>query len=135
MKKDIDFPPVEGVQMAIARRQSKSGDFDWYTYLLNQNDFALENVLITAKGYGPNEGGNEQKTSVLRHVIGHLGARDFTQVERIVPEVFHLYNEYWLSYYVKEQIYDKKFIFVPESIVEANFIKIDMLALEGVLHL
>jgi 16S rRNA (adenine1518-N6/adenine1519-N6)-dimethyltransferase len=55
-------------------------------------------------------------------------------VEPIMPEVFHLYNEYWVSYFIGSQIYDKKFIFVPDSIVDAHLIHIESLGLRGVLH-
>jgi len=47
---------------------------------------------------------------------------------------FHLYSEYWVSYYIDGQIYDKKFIFVPDSITEENLIPIAQLGMEGILH-
>jgi hypothetical protein len=56
------------------------------------------------------------------------------KIEPISPEVFHINNEYWVSYYIGNQIFDKKFIFVPESIREENLIPIAQLGLEGVLH-
>ena len=52
----------------------------------------------------------------------------------IDPEVFHLNNEYWVSYFIDNQVFDKKFIFVPDSIREENLILIDLLNLEGILH-
>ena len=55
-------------------------------------------------------------------------------VEPIMPDVFHLNNEYWVSYFIGSQIFDKKFIFVPDSIVEENMMTIDPPGLEGVLH-
>jgi hypothetical protein len=51
-----------------------------------------------------------------------------------MPDVFHLNNEFWVSYFIGKQIYDKKFIFVPDSIIEDNLIQISPLGLEGVLH-
>jgi len=56
------------------------------------------------------------------------------QVETIMPDVFHLNNEYWVSFYVESKIFDKKFIFVPDSIVEENLQPIVELGLDGVLH-
>ena len=52
----------------------------------------------------------------------------------ITPDVFHLNNEYWVSYYIGNQIFDKKFIFVPDSIREENLILIENLNLKGILH-
>ena len=51
-----------------------------------------------------------------------------------MPDVFHLNNEYWVSYFIGKQIFDKKFIFVPDSIIEKNIVTIPALGLEGILH-
>lgn len=135
MKKDIEFPTVEGVQIAVARKKNDVNEFDWYVYLLNRNNYELDNILITSKGYSSkDEQGEVQKTSILRHMILQLEAQSYAPIERIDPAVFHLCNEYWLSYYVDGKIYDKKFIFMPESIIEKNLSNIDMLEMEGVLH-
>ncbi len=60
--------------------------------------------------------------------------KSFVKIEPIDPAIFHIYNEYWVSYYVDRKIYDKKFIFVPDSIVEKNLIYISILDCPGVLH-
>lgn len=133
MKKDIDFDPVEGVSVAIATHENELGQPVWNVYLLNYNNFNLDNVLVTSKGYGSYEG-EEIKTSVLRHMFEQVQAKSFVQIEPIDPAIFHINNEYWVSYYVGRKIFDKKFIFVPESIVEGNLIDISMLNLRGVLH-
>jgi hypothetical protein len=133
MKKDIDFDPVEGVSVAIATQLNELGQPVWNVYLLNNNPFILENVLVTSKGYGLYEG-EEIKTSVLRHMFEQVAAKSFVQIEPIDPAIFHINNEYWVSYYIGTKIFDKKFIFVPESIVESNLIDISMLNLRGVLH-
>ncbi|MGV3503830.1 MAG: hypothetical protein ACO1O1_08980 [Adhaeribacter sp.] len=133
MKKDIDFDPVEGVSVAIATQQNELGQPVWNVYLLNYNHYDLDNVLVTSKGYGSREG-EEIKTSVLRHMFEQVKARSFVQIEPIDPAIFHINNEYWVSYYVGRKIFDKKFIFVPDSIVEGNLIEISMLNLRGVLH-
>jgi hypothetical protein len=133
MKKDIDFDPVEGVSVAIATQQNELGQPVWNVYLLNNNPFELDNVLVTSKGYGVYEG-EEIKTSVLRHMFEQVQAKSFVKIEPIDPAIFHINNEYWVSYYIGQKIFDKKFIFVPESIVESNLIDISMLNLRGVLH-
>jgi hypothetical protein len=133
MKKDIDFDPVEGVSVAIATQQNELGQPVWNVYLINNNSFELDNVLVTSKGYGVYEG-EEIKTSVLRHMFEQVQAKSFVKIEPIDPAIFHINNEYWVSYYIGQKIFDKKFIFVPESIVESNLIDISMLNLRGVLH-
>ncbi|SDL78746.1 hypothetical protein SAMN05421823_108112 [Catalinimonas alkaloidigena] len=133
MKRDIDFPTVEGVHVAIARQKAEDDSYEWRVYLLNQNPFPLDTVLVASKGYGESEG-EAQRTSTLRHLIEYVAPQSTAIVERIDPAVFHLVNEYWVSYYVEGQIHDKKFLFLPDSIVDANLSYIPELELEGVLH-
>jgi hypothetical protein len=45
-----------------------------------------------------------------------------------------LNNEYWVSYYIGSQIFDKRFVFVPDTICEENISFIKELEMEGVLH-
>ncbi|AKD02680.1 hypothetical protein POKO110462_09320 [Pontibacter korlensis] len=134
MKKDIDFGTVEGIAVAVAKStDSTSGDLNWSVYLINNNSFPIDNVLVASKGYGVVDG-DEVKTSVLRHMFERVEAKSFVQVEPIDPGIFHINNEYWVSYYIDRQIYDKRFVFVPDSIVEDNLIEIGMLQMQGVLH-
>ena len=128
MKKDIKIPKIEDVLVAVA----KDGD-SWRVYLLNRNRSKLETVMVTSKGYGEKQG-EEQKTSVLRHMIPHLESGEYALIESIDPQVFHLNNEYWVSFFIDGQLYDKKYIFVPDSIVKENLSFISELEMEGVLH-
>jgi hypothetical protein len=133
MKEHINFDPVEGVSVAIATDTNELGQEQWSVYLINNNNVDLDNVLVSSKGYGQ-VNGEEIRTSVLRHMFVQVPPKSFVKVELIDPGIFHIYNEYWVSYYIGRQIYDKKFIFVPDSIVEENLIDIAMLNLRGVLH-
>ncbi len=133
MKEDIPFLPVENVMISVVQKPAEVGDPEWFVYLLNRNDRPINTVMITSKGYGKKDG-EEQNTSTLRHVIPEVDAGEYALIEPIQPEVFHLNNEYWVSYYIDGQIYDKKFIFVPDTIKEENLIEIKELGLQGILH-
>ena len=133
MKKDIQFLPVENVLISVAKKDNDSESPEWQVFLINRNDKSLETVMVTSKGYGEKDG-EEQKTSTLRHVIPAIEPGEYALIEPIQPEVFHLNNEYWVSYFIDGQVYDKKFIFVPETIKEENLIEIKELGLMGVLH-
>ncbi|GAA4412409.1 hypothetical protein GCM10023187_39430 [Nibrella viscosa] len=133
MKKDINFLPVEGVQVVVARQLNDINEYDWRVFLLNQNDVRITNVFVTSKGYGYHED-RQQKTSTLRHYFTELQPGEHQIVETIMPDVFHLNNEYWVSYFIGDQVFDKKFIFVPDSITEQNLVRIAALGLEGILH-
>jgi hypothetical protein len=133
MIKDIQIPEVKNVTLAVARKKSIGESDEWKVYLINNNEHPLENTLVASKGYGENQG-EEQRTSILRHFLQTVAPNNFALIEPIDPEVFHLNNEYWVSYYIDKQIYDKRFVFVPDSICEANISFIKELDMEGVLH-
>lgn len=129
MIKDINIPEVKNVTLAVVREVSQ----DWKVFLINNNDFALENTLVASKGYGDKDG-EQQKTSILRHFLETVPANSTMLIEPIDPAVFHLNNEYWVSYYVGSQIYDKRFLFLPDTICEENLSFIKELDLQGVRH-
>jgi hypothetical protein len=137
MKKDIAFTPVTGIYVTIARRINEINQPEWHVYLINRNDTDITNVFVTSKGYSGDDAkkkDEQQRTSTLRHYFAQIAAGQSVIVEPIMPDVFHLNNEYWVSYFSGNQVFDKKFIFVPESIVESNLVAIPELQLEGILH-
>ena len=132
MGKDIEIPPVQNVTLAIVK-EGLPGLPEWKVYLINNNEFPIDNTLVASLGYGEKEG-EKQKTSILRHFLETVPAKGHAMIEPIDPAVFHLNNEYWVSYYIGTQIYDKRFVFVPDTICDANLIFIKELEMEGVLH-
>lgn len=133
MIKDIEIPEVKNVTLAVACKKAIGESDEWKVYLINNNNFPIENTLVSSKGYGEKDG-EQQKTSVLRHYLETVPANSAALVEPIDPGVFHLNNEYWVSYYVGRQIFDKRFVFVPDTICEENLTFIKQLEMEGVLH-
>ncbi len=132
MKADLPENIVEDMGIAIALTGETAEAKSWTVYLVNFKEVAVQNAMITSKGYGEKDG-KSVKTSLLRHFIGDVPALAYAGVEAIDPAVFGLTNEYWLSYYLNGDIFDKKFIFLPESIVEGNLIHIPVLNKPGVL--
>ncbi|MEO8086267.1 MAG: hypothetical protein ABI763_05585, partial [Bacteroidota bacterium] len=101
-------------------------------YLVNLYDTRIEGVLVSSKGYG-SRGGEDVKTSTLRHFIGTVESMDYAKIELIIKDVFGLTNEYWISFYLSKDMYDKKYVFLPESITEENFTMIPVLNKRGVM--
>lgn len=133
MMKDINIPEVKNVTLAVARVKKIGESDEWKVYLINNNDFPIENTLVSSKGYGEKDG-EQQRTSILRHYLDTIPANTSMMIEPIDPAVFHLNNEYWVSYYIGRQIFDKRFVFVPDAITEENISFIKELEMEGVLH-
>lgn len=132
MKKDIEQPRVEGVSMAVVHEPDPEGEQAWYVYLINEKDVALENVLVSSRGYGEIEG-EQRATSEMRHHLERLGPKSWARIERIVEEVFPLSNQYWLSFYLNGVIHDRRYIFLAGSIDEANFTRLPLMNARGVL--
>jgi hypothetical protein len=132
MKKDIPVKAVEDVAIAVVLERETPEAKVWNVYLINMRNEPLETVLISSKGYGVKDG-EEVKTSILRHSIGTVQSNAYAKVEAIDEQVFGLTNEYLLTYYINGHIYDKKFIFLPESIVDSNIIRIPIVNKPGVM--
>lgn len=131
MKKDIPENIVEDVAVAVVLEGETPDSKNWNVYIINLKSVAIETILITSKGYGLKDG-NDVKTSTLRHSIEKIEPYAFAKIEAIDEEVFGLNNEYWVSYYIEKEIFDKKFIFLPESIIESNLIKVPIINKPGV---
>lgn len=130
MIKDIVFPEVEDIAVAVI--QEVEGLDEYNVYLINLKFTDITNVLITSTGYGViNE--EHKKTSTLRHYFEVIKLQDFMTIEPISKEVFGLSNEYWISFTMNGQLMDKKFVFLPETIVETNFVNVPIINKKGVL--
>jgi hypothetical protein len=132
MKKDLPENIVEDISIAVVLESESPGHKIWNVYLINLKNHPISTVLVTSKGYGTKDG-KEVKTSLLRHSLGDVPRYSTVMIEAIDDQVFGLTNEYWLSYYINDIIYDKKFIFLPESIVETNMIRVPVLNKPGIM--
>ena len=132
MLKDIPKLVVENIIVAIIHEPNDEGELIWNAYLVNLYDQQISNVLVSSKGYG-NFDGREVKTSVLRHLIGNVDSKEYAKIEPIMENLFGLSNEFWVSFYLGKNIYDKKYIFLPEAINENNFTLIPVLNKRGVM--
>ena len=131
MKKDIPSPAVENVVMAIILEE-QDGQNVWNVFLINLDIVPIKNVIVTSRGYGELNG-QRRETSTLRHFYEEIPSLEFTRIEPIMENTFGLTNEYWVSFYIDGQVYDKKYVFLPESISEKHFTQVPLLNVEGVM--
>ena len=111
--KDL-IPKVEGVFLALLEEK---GNEEYAVYLINDRKDIMEGIIVTSVGFGENmQSGEALKTVTLRHSLEVLLPEEYAKIEIIIPEVFGLYNEYWESFWIDEVLYDKKFLFLPDSI-------------------
>jgi hypothetical protein len=132
MIKDIPQLVVENVAVAIIKEKNDLNETVWNSYLINMKDVKLEGVLVTSTGYGQI---NDEKirTSTLRHFLDEVEPKSFVKIEPIIEEVFGVNNEYWLSFYLDHKMYDKRYVFLAESITEANFTTVPIINKKGVM--
>ena len=133
MKKDIDFPEVEDVAVAIAK-EDKNGEEQYNVYLLNLGKQDIKNVLVSSEGYGVKPGTEEKvSTSILRHFLEDVNSDEAKLIEPIMPDLFHLNNQYWVSFQKDGKTFDKKYIFVAGSVDEQFFSKLPIINAVGVI--
>ena len=134
MKEELKGPKVENVAVAIVQTKPDAEDKEHYVYLLNLRDDIKEGIIVSSTGYGENiVTGEKITTSTLRHGIEVMLPNEAARIEPIMPEVFGIANEYWVSFWVNDVLYDKKFVFPAGIITESNFKLIEQLGVPGVI--
>jgi hypothetical protein len=132
MIKDIILEKVTDVAVAVVPESNDLGETDWSVYLVNLKADAIEGVLISSKGYGTIDG-KDVKTSTLRQFWEKVSGNDFVKVELIEKKLFSITNEFWVSFWHHGILYDKRYVFVTESIVENNFTPVPLVGKRGVM--
>lgn len=134
MKEYLKSQSLEGVSVAIVNETNEHNEENYNVYLLNTSSQTLKGCIIAARGYGVNIETQEKiETSTLRHFLDELAPNSFVKIEPILSEVFGLNNEYWVSFWIDDMMYDKRYIFLPESIKEENMVHIPLMQQKGVL--
>lgn len=133
MKRDIEFPEVKDVGLAAFKTEKEEGKF-WEVYILNLKPADIKNVLIATKGYGRKD--KEQvQTSALRHYFEAIEAGASRMVELIPHDLRGITNEFWVSFYIGNQIFDKKFLFLPDTLLDKNLTEVPGMDRKGILIL
>ncbi len=133
MKKDIIIPTVENVFLAAV--QEWSDDFMekvWYVYLINDSDFQLDAVMVVSQAFGTLEG-EMKKTSLLRHAFVEVPAVSVVKIEMIEKSVLVLNNEFMVTFFIGNTLYDKKYIFKAHAIHEDFAEEVPILFVDGVI--
>lgn len=133
MKKDINPSPIKDVAVSIAKEINELNQEVWDVYLINMTSEKINQVLVSSRGYLKLENGEEIKTTTLRHALGDIEAMSFVKIEPIMEDVFGMHNEYWVSFFKDNELLDKKYIFLAETIKDENLISVPILFKKGVM--
>ena len=129
MKKDIKIPTVEGVYMAITHdHNTVFKTNDWNAYLINDKDQPIEMILIVSHGFD-----GDIKTSTMRHKLETLPAKSGAKIELMQDEVLKLNNEFRLTFFSNNILYEKTFLFKKNSIKQSALRTIKILNKKGMI--
>ncbi len=133
MKSDLQFPIVENVFLAAVQEWSDDfGEKVWYVYLVNDSDFQLDGVMIVSKAFGTVDG-EMKKTSLLRHLFVEVAPVSVKKIEMLYKDVLILNNEFMVTFFIGDALYDKKYIFRANSITPDYVEEVPILFVDGVI--
>jgi len=129
MKKDIHIPEVTDVFMAVVKEYNDIYKTeDWNVYIINNKQVDLEMVLIVSHGYD-----KKDATSRMRHKIEKLPTNSYAKVELIQPELFKLNNEFKVTFFENNRMFEKIFLFKKNTLNEGALRMISLLDKKGIL--
>lgn len=133
MQKDINIPEVKNVFMAAIREWNDDFlDNVWNVYLINDSDDDLHDIMVVSKAFGTIDG-EMRKTSLLRHALVEMPAVSAVKIEMVESSVLALNNEFMLTFFIGNTLYDRKYTFVANSIREGNREEVPHLWKQGVI--
>jgi hypothetical protein len=129
LKKDIEIPEVKDVHVAAVKVLNEEFNaYEWNVYLINNTNLPLEMVLIVSKGFD-----KKRETSLMRHKIEVLPAKNFAKIEYLQDEVLQLNNEFKVTYFEGSKMMEKTFLFKPNTIKESIATMIPVIPEKGIL--
>lgn len=129
MRKDINILQVENVHVvAVKEWDEELSAHYWNIYVVNDRKDEISMVLVMSRGNS-----EDQKTTTLRQNLGDIQPNGSAKVEFITDEVLGFTNEYLLTFFAENKLFERKFIFEANSISEENFVKIPVMETEGIL--
>ncbi len=129
MKKDIQIPKVEQVYVAVVHEYNEIYNTqDWNAYIINDKDVELDMLLIVSKGYS-----QDQETSTMRHKLEKLPPKSYAKIELLQDDVLALNNEFKVTFFEGNQLFDKTYLFRKNSINEKALQTIPLINKKGIL--
>ena len=129
MKKDIEIPVAKDVYVAMIREWNKEFlDKDWNAYIINDRTTPIEMTMVVSKGYD-----KDRKSSTMRHGIGDMQPKSFRKIEVVQEDVLSLNNEFFVTFYADNKLYEKRFVFEKNTVKENNLVQIQLIDKEGIM--
>ena len=134
MRADLLGPKVENVAVALVELPIENAEPEYIVFLINNRDDIMEGIIVASTGYGTHPTTGESiKTSTLRKGIEVMMPGEAARIEPIMPDLFGITNEFWVSFWVHETMFDKRFVFEAGSINPQEFKLIPTLNAKGII--
>jgi len=129
VKKDIEIPVAKDVHVAIVREWNEEFlDKDWNAYIINDRTTPIEMTMVVSKGYD-----GDRKTSIMRHAIGVVESKSFQKIEVVQEDVLALNNEFFVTYFADNKLYEKRFVFEKNTVSENRLVPVPIIEKDGIL--
>lgn len=129
MKKDISIPKVENVYVAVVKEHNTTYNTqDWNAYIINDKAIDLEMVIIVSHGYS-----ETKTTATFRKKIELLPKKSYVKIEMLQEDIFALNNQFKVSFFANNILFDKTYLFRKNTINEKAFQSIPLMNLKGIL--
>lgn len=115
-----------------AKLTVREGQAAVFVHLVNDSDYDLDSVMVVSKAFGMLDG-EMKKTSLLRHAFVKVPSVSVVKIELLDDSVLRLNNEFMITYFIDNTLYDKKFIFKSQSITPDYVEEVPILFVDGVI--
>ena len=88
--------------------------------------------MVVSKAFGTIDG-EMKKTSLLRHAYVEVPAVSVVKIEMMEKSVLVLNNEFMVTFFMDDKLYDRKFIFKANSINPDYVEEVPILFVDGVI--
>jgi len=128
VKKDIEIPIAKDVYIAVIHEWNAAFlSKDWNAYIINNRSTQIDMVLVSTKGFD-----GDRKTSTMRHGIGIVAPKSFAKIEMLLEDVLSLNNEFFVTYYADDKLYEKRFLVEKNTVSEKALQQIPIIEKEGI---
>jgi hypothetical protein len=88
--------------------------------------------MVVSKAFGTIDG-DMKKTSLLRHAFIEIPPVSVVKIEMVEKSVLALNNEFMVTFFIGNTLFDKKYIFKSHSINEDFVEEVPILFVDGVI--
>lgn len=129
MRKDIEIPQAKNINIVAVKEWDEELAADlWTVYFVNNKEEEIDTVLVMSRGNI-----EDKTTTTLRRNLGNVAPKSFAKVEFISDEVLEFTNEYLVTFFAENKLFEQKFVFAPNSISDEKLEALPVLESKGIL--